>query len=403
MGRKKKKLSKPWCWYCNREFEDEKILIQHQKAKHFKCHICHKKLYTGPGLSIHCMQVHKETIDKVPNSLPNRSNVDIEIYGMEGIPAADLREHERQKQGSRPSNDSGSDDDEPTTKRPKPEGLLGNAPGVMQGVPNMVPGMMPPPGMPPGMGMGPMMQMGHMQHHFMHHHHPPGMQMMPAHMQQMMQQQAGPPKPLFPSAIPTSSSGGPIVGTDFKPISSAATISAPPTTNLSAGSNSEGNKVSTIATSSATSKIIHPSEDTSLEEIRARHSKYSRNIPSKTDDGPSSSSNAASELAMAVSAAQQAAAQQQKQHVDAMNHHHAMMQRFPVRVSGPPMTMTMGGPIMTPMRHQMLPGPPTLIGGPLMRPPPLQMPPGMIGMPPGMVYGGPMFPTGPVLMQPRYR
>lgn len=43
--------------YCNREFEDEKILIQHQKAKHFKCHICHKKLYTGPGLSIHCMQV----------------------------------------------------------------------------------------------------------------------------------------------------------------------------------------------------------------------------------------------------------------------------------------------------------------------------------------------------------
>lgn len=59
-------------------------MIQHQKAKHFKCHICHKKLYTGPGLSIHCMQVHKETIDKVPNSLPNRSNVDIEIYGMEG-------------------------------------------------------------------------------------------------------------------------------------------------------------------------------------------------------------------------------------------------------------------------------------------------------------------------------
>lgn len=39
--------------------------MQHQKAKHFKCHICHKKLYTGPGLSIHCMQVHKETIDKV--------------------------------------------------------------------------------------------------------------------------------------------------------------------------------------------------------------------------------------------------------------------------------------------------------------------------------------------------
>ena len=86
--------------YCNREFDDEKILIQHQKAKHFKCHICHKKLYTGPGLSIHCMQVHKDTIDKVPNSLPNRGNIEIEIYGMEGIPPEDLKEHERQKGGN---------------------------------------------------------------------------------------------------------------------------------------------------------------------------------------------------------------------------------------------------------------------------------------------------------------
>lgn len=113
--------------YCNREFEDEKILIQHQKAKHFKCHICHKKLYTGPGLSIHCMQVgirvniieilfrlyynssvslkvHKEPIDKVPNALSNRSNIEIEIYGMEGIPEEDLKEHEKQKQGGSKGN-----------------------------------------------------------------------------------------------------------------------------------------------------------------------------------------------------------------------------------------------------------------------------------------------------------
>uniref|UniRef100_A0A034W8Q6 Zinc finger protein 207 n=1 Tax=Bactrocera dorsalis TaxID=27457 RepID=A0A034W8Q6_BACDO len=113
MGRKKKKASKPWCWYCNREFDDEKILVQHQKAKHFKCHICHKKLYTGPGLSIHCMQVHKETVDKVPNSLPNRSNIEIEIFGMDGIPTEDVREHERQKNGGK----SDSDDDEPAAKK----------------------------------------------------------------------------------------------------------------------------------------------------------------------------------------------------------------------------------------------------------------------------------------------
>ena len=46
------------------------------------------------------MQVHKDTIDKVPNSLPNRGNIEIEIYGMEGIPPEDLKEHERQKGGN---------------------------------------------------------------------------------------------------------------------------------------------------------------------------------------------------------------------------------------------------------------------------------------------------------------
>lgn len=109
--------------YCNREFDDEKILIQHQKAKHFKCHICHKKLYTGPGLSIHCMQVHKQTIDKVPNALPNRSNIEIEIYGMEGIPEQDLKEHERQKGGAEDDEDGG-----PMAKMAKTEPGIGVRP-----------------------------------------------------------------------------------------------------------------------------------------------------------------------------------------------------------------------------------------------------------------------------------
>lgn len=47
---------------------------------------------------------------------------------------------------------------------------------------------------------------------------------MPPHMQAMMQGQ-GPPKPLFPSAIPTSSPGGaPVVGADFKPITSGTLL-----------------------------------------------------------------------------------------------------------------------------------------------------------------------------------
>lgn len=43
-------------------------------------------MYTGPGLAIHCMQVHKETIDAVPNAIPGRTDIELEIYGMEGIP-----------------------------------------------------------------------------------------------------------------------------------------------------------------------------------------------------------------------------------------------------------------------------------------------------------------------------
>ncbi|XP_016424887.1 BUB3-interacting and GLEBS motif-containing protein ZNF207-like [Sinocyclocheilus rhinocerous] len=117
MGRKKKKQMKPWCWYCNRDFDDEKILIQHQKAKHFKCHICHKKLYTGPGLAIHCMQVHKETIDGVPNAIPGRTDIELEIYGMEGIPEKDVEERRRvleqktqENQKKKQQDDSDEDD-----------------------------------------------------------------------------------------------------------------------------------------------------------------------------------------------------------------------------------------------------------------------------------------------------
>lgn len=32
------------------------------------------------------MQVHKETIDKIPAAIPGRDSTDVEVYGMEGIP-----------------------------------------------------------------------------------------------------------------------------------------------------------------------------------------------------------------------------------------------------------------------------------------------------------------------------
>ncbi|KAM3597730.1 uncharacterized protein V6R79_008649 [Siganus canaliculatus] len=200
MGRKKKKQMKPWCWYCNRDFDDEKILIQHQKAKHFKCHICHKKLYTGPGLAIHCMQVHKETIDGVPNAIPGRTDIELEIYGMEGIPEKDMEERRRvleqknqetqKKKQNQDDSDEYDDDDEPGPSFQQPavsqpqagyippmtqpgmppgSGAPGIPPGSYTGIPPMMPGGppiipgMPPvlPGMPPGMiPMGGMMPPG---------------------------------------------------------------------------------------------------------------------------------------------------------------------------------------------------------------------------------------------------
>jgi hypothetical protein len=38
-------------------------------------------------------QVHKETLEQVENALPNRQGLDIEIFGMEGIPEDIMQQH----------------------------------------------------------------------------------------------------------------------------------------------------------------------------------------------------------------------------------------------------------------------------------------------------------------------
>ncbi|XP_062096499.1 protein SUPPRESSOR OF FRI 4 [Humulus lupulus] len=104
MGKKKKRVaSKVWCYYCDREFDDEKILVQHQKAKHFKCHVCHKKLSTASGMAIHVLQVHKESVTKVPNAKSGRESTEIEIYGMQGIPDDILAAHYGEEDEDAPS------------------------------------------------------------------------------------------------------------------------------------------------------------------------------------------------------------------------------------------------------------------------------------------------------------
>jgi len=357
MGRKKKKQSKPWCWYCNREFDDEKILIQHQKAKHFKCHICHKKLYTGPGLSIHCMQVHKDTIDKVPNSLPNRGNIEIEIYGMEGIPDADVKEHERQKGAG------GDDDDEPAFKRAKSDSPATMAPTPPAAGPGMMPGMMP--GMPrPPFGAVPGFPYGVAG---------PGQSGPATYSGQPTGPNGQPVRPMFPSAAGSSGAKPtfPAYGDDKKPV--------------------------LIATTSATTKIIHPPEDISLEEHRARMPRYAlQNItPNNGNGAPSPATISAAATTAAAAAGAPGAGMVAASAGPVMSSVHGA----PV-VAGAPMFMQAG---MHP-RHAMMghPGapPPQFAAAMGMHPHPAAM--GGFGRPPmtnpgygGGGYGPPRLPPPP--------
>jgi len=342
MGRKKKKPSKPWCWYCNREFDDEKILIQHQKAKHFKCHVCHKKLYTGPGLTIHCMQVHKEQIDKIPNALPNRNSVDIEIYGMQGIPEHDLLTHES---GSKGGGDVGSSNSSiataslpsvppvlPTSGYPAaPGGLLPTSvpPGLppMSGFP---PGMglpfnpmMPPPGLPPSTTIPgapfintrvppPSLPPGF----------PPHVGLIPpptssasatsASNNNIPSQHPPPPvafqmnlprKPLFPAAASAllsqsapSMNNGTTIASGASSISSHAVLSRPavsgqqPPQTIPTPSAPTG---SLVPPTNSTARIVHPAEDLSLEEHRARQLRYHKRETADADERLNSSSSVA--------------------------------------------------------------------------------------------------------------
>jgi hypothetical protein len=88
MGRKKRLavVLKPFCYYCDKEFNNEIILHQHQKARHFNCKICRKRFSTAPALDTHVLQTHKEKLTRVPNAKAERDSFDISIFGMDGVP-----------------------------------------------------------------------------------------------------------------------------------------------------------------------------------------------------------------------------------------------------------------------------------------------------------------------------
>ena len=88
MGRKKRGVNvlKPFCYYCEKEFENANILLQHQKNRHFACKLCTRKFSTASSLQTHMNQVHGQSLPKVSNAIAGRDRVDINIYGMDEVP-----------------------------------------------------------------------------------------------------------------------------------------------------------------------------------------------------------------------------------------------------------------------------------------------------------------------------
>ena len=94
MGRKSKKggeggadaAVQPFCYYCDREFDTEAVVIAHQKSRHFKCASCGKRMTTLGALLTHARHVHKETLKAVPNAREGREDLSVQVYGMDGVP-----------------------------------------------------------------------------------------------------------------------------------------------------------------------------------------------------------------------------------------------------------------------------------------------------------------------------
>uniref|UniRef100_A0A674HVY4 Zinc finger protein 207 n=1 Tax=Taeniopygia guttata TaxID=59729 RepID=A0A674HVY4_TAEGU len=330
-------------------------------------------------------EVHKETIDAVPNAIPGRTDIELEIYGMEGIPEKDMEERRRlleQKTQARKRNNrmilmsmkmmnlqlqlhfnpskfsrsrgtfpqwhsqvcllcqvhqgclqytaingrcstydawnassyawNATWDDangwndaswarNPTSyawyaTRPPPVGPRPGMPPMTQAQPVTAPGILNRPPAPAAAAPTPQ---------------PPVTKPLFPSAGQMgtpvtsssaassnSESLSASSNALFPSTAQAAAAVPGPVGTDFKPLNSTpATTTEPPkptfpaytqstasttsTTNSTAAkpATSITSKPATLTTTSATSKLIHPDEDISLEERRAQLPKYQRNLP----------------------------------------------------------------------------------------------------------------------------
>lgn len=72
----------------------------HQREKHLRCPSCTKRMLSVPSLVIHASQMHNISLVAVPNAIPGRDKIDIDVLGMKGIPEEYYRNLETRKKAS---------------------------------------------------------------------------------------------------------------------------------------------------------------------------------------------------------------------------------------------------------------------------------------------------------------
>ncbi|OWZ23999.1 hypothetical protein PHMEG_0001039 [Phytophthora megakarya] len=254
MGKKKRRddggeapQRRIFCYYCDRNFDDEKVLILHQKARHFKCPTCHKKLSTISGMIIHIQQVHKETLKSIPNAKPGRESAEVEVYGMEGVPDANgvIAKKQRMEAGPTMGGYPGRGVPPPFIGRPPPSMQFPGPPGIMRPPPPGIGGAIPPPP-PRGFPGGAM---------------PPPRMVAPQGYPPYGQWASGPPGTVAPPAL-----GYP---------NQAAQVGAPP--GVGAGATISNTNVFDGAAEKAVKNnlgLVYADENISMEEKRALRPKY---------------------------------------------------------------------------------------------------------------------------------
>jgi len=151
MGRKRKKAElKPFCFFCDRAFADEGVLIAHQKTVHFKCLECKKRLTGLQALIQHSLGVHKLEVKTIPGARPDRDTVQYNILGMAGVPQelVDQKQAEQNADKRAKNNEGGVADggDEEEGEVDEAQGPAAAAAGADAAAAAAMPPPPPPPG-----------------------------------------------------------------------------------------------------------------------------------------------------------------------------------------------------------------------------------------------------------------